>query len=221
MEQKIGRGVSLGEKDNRGFSLVELVIVLAIIAVLGAAAYYSLMLMAGQYARECAVNLNAVLEKEKNYALTKSASVDCYVEIVKQNNSYFARYYIPQSAVADGTDAGGDGADWLLAEEKNIGKSRVDITYKIGTGTETALDDDTSVKFVYDRISGAMKAIVDSDGTEPAESGGLRRGQLPQAGAPGMHALNGEEVLITLLNGKKYEIKIYTATGKHTLSRVD
>lgn len=221
MEQKIERGKSLSGKDNRGYSLIELVIVLAIIAVLGAAAYYSLMLMAGQYARECANNLSAVLEKEKNYALTKSASVDCYVEVVKTGNGYYARYYIPQNAVADGTDAKGDGADWILAEEKNIGKSRVDITYRIGAGSEVVLGDDTSVKFVYDRMSGAMKEIVSSDGTEPAESGGLRRGKLPPAGDAAVHALDGEEVTLTLVNGKKYEIRIYTATGKHTLTRID
>lgn len=210
-------------KDNKGFSLVELVIVLAIMAVLGGAIFYSYTLMTGQYARECANSLSTALDKEKNYALTRSASVDCYMEIVKDGNNYVARYYVPQSAIADGTDYNMDGADWLLAEELKIGKSRVDISYQIGGGSIITLDDDTSVKFVYNRISGAMKAIVESDATEPAAAGGLRRGRIPlstEADYSSVHTLNGDEVTITLLNGRKYEIKLYTATGKHVLSRV-
>ena len=207
-------------KDNKGFSLVELVIILAIIAALGSAMFYSFTLMTGQYARECANNLSAALDKEKNYALTRSASVDCYMEIVKDGNSYVARYYVPESAIAEGSDLTGNGADWLYAEELKIGKSRVNISYKIGSGSEITIDDDTSVKFVYNRISGAMKAIVESDASEPAAAGGMRRGYIPPNTDSSVHTLNGDKVIITLLNGRKYEIEVYTATGKHVLSRV-
>ena len=208
-------------KDNKGFSLVELVIILAIIAVLGGAMFYSFTLMTGQYARECANNLSTALDKEKNYALTRSASVDCYMEIVKDGKSYVARYYVPENAIADGTDSKGDVADWLFAEELKIGKSQVNITYKIGSGSEITIDDDTSVKFVYNRISGAMKAIVESDASEPPAAGGKRRGSIPPDSDSSVHTLNGDKVIITLLNGRKYEIELYTATGKHVLSRVD
>ena len=208
-------------KDNKGFSLVELVIILAIMAALSGTIFYSFTLATGQYARECANNLSTALDKEKNYALTRSASVDCYMEIIKDGNSYVARYYVPESAIAEGTDLTGNGADWLLAEELKIGKSRVNITYQIGSGSEITIDDDTSVKFVYNRISGAMKAIVESDASEPAAAGGVRRGYIPPNTDSSVHTLKGDKVIITLLNGRKYEIELYTATGKHVLSRVD
>lgn len=219
-------------KDNKGFSLVELVIILAIIAALGSAMFYSFTLMTGQYARECANNLSTALDKEKNYALTRSASVDCYMEIVKDGNSYVARYYVPESAIATAIEPGtgnytgdwnGNGADWLLAEELKIGKSRVNITYQLGSGSEITIDDDTSVKFVYDRISGAMKAIVESDASEPAAAGGVRRGYIPPDAEAAVHNLKDEsvdEVIIDLVNGRRYEIKIFAGTGKHVLSRV-
>lgn len=206
-------------KDNKGFSLVELVIILAISAALSGTIFYSFTLMTGQYARECANNLSTALDKEKNYALTRSASVDCYMEIIKDGKNYVARYYIPESAIAEGSDLTHDGADWLFAEEYKIGKSRVDITCKIGSGTEITIDDGTSVKFVYNRINGSMKAIVESDATEPAAMGGVRRGYIPPDTESAVHTLNGDKVVITLEYGRRYEIELYTATGKHVLSR--
>lgn len=206
-------------KDNKGFSLIEIVIILAIIAALSGAIFYSFTMVSGQYARECANNLSTALDKEKNYALTRSASVDCYMEIVKKGNSYFARYYVPESAIADGT-----GENWLFAEEFKIGKSRVDLTCEIDDGTKITIDNDTSVKFVYNRISGAMKAIVESDGVsdpEPTLVSGVSRDYLLQTGVDSMHALNGNKVIIASSYGRRYEIEMYTATGKHVLSRVD
>lgn len=207
-------------KDNKGFSLVELVIVLAIMAALSGTIFYSFSLMTGQYARECANNVSAALEKEKNYSLTRSASVDCYMEIVKDGNSYVARYYVPESAIAEGNDLTGNGADWIFAEEHTIGKSRVNITYQIGSGSEITVDDDTSVKFVYNRISGALKAVVESDGSEPAAVGGTRRGYIPPDGDSKIHTLNGDKLIIAFSYGRRYEIEVFTATGKHVVSRI-
>ena len=221
-------------KDNKGFSLVELVIVLAIIAALSGTIFYSFSLMTGQYARECANNISTALEKEKNYALTRSASVDCYMEIVKDGNSYVARYYVPESAIAIGGappsyDSNGNGADWLFVEEYKIGKSRVNLTYKIGEdGSEVAIDDNPdhpeSVKFVYDRISGALKAVVGSDGSEPDKAGGTRRGGISLDGDSEVYNFNedanrGKKVIIASSYGRRYEIEIFTATGKHVVSR--
>lgn len=206
-------------KDNKGFSLVELVIILAISAALSGTIFYSYTLMSGQYARECANNLSTALDKEKNYALTRSASVDCYMEVVKVGNNYVARYYVPKSAIADGT-----GDDWLFAEEVKIGKSRVDLTYKIESGSEVTIGDHKSVKFVYNRISGAMKAIVEldlADDPDPHPVSGESRGNLPPDSDSSVHTLNGDEVIIASSYGRRYEIKVYTATGKHVLSRVD
>lgn len=196
-------------KDNKGYSLVELVIVIAIIAAISGMAIYSLSLLFGQYARECANNTSAVLDKEKNYALTKSATVDCYVEIVmRDDDGYYARYYVPGSAITK--------TDWVLIEEQKIGKKSVSMVATLmnsGTGVsrDVTIDADTSIKIVYNRSSGAFKGTVESDG-----SGG-DAGYLPSMSDIG----NEQCTKIIIEQGKVYEIQLYPATGKHVLSRLN
>lgn len=206
-------------KDNKGFSIVEMVIVLAIMAVLGSAIFYSYTLIVGQYARECANNLSTALEKEKNYALTRSASVDCYMELVKDGNNYYARYFVPQNAIETGNDSKGDGDDWILAEELKIGKSRVGLTCTLEGGGAILIGDGKSAKFVYNRISGAMKGVQEGSGAEPAEVGGLKRGKL-ELNDDGSLKDSKKCSKITIVEGRTYEIEIYSGTGKHNLSRV-
>lgn len=196
-------------KDNKGYSLVELVIVLAIIAVLGGMAIYSISLLIGQYARECANNTSAVLDKEKNYALTKSATVDCYVEIVmRDDDGYYARYYVPGSAITQ--------TEWVLLEEQKIGKKSVSMVATLentGTGAahDVTIEEGTSIKIVYNRSSGAFKGTVVSDGSDGDT------GSLPAIGEIG----NEQCTKIIIEQGKEYEIKLYPATGKHVLSRLN
>lgn len=196
-------------KDNKGYSLVELVIVIAIISAIGGMAIYSISLLIGQYARECANNTSAVLDKEKNYALTKSATVDCYVEIVmKDDDGYYARYYVPGSAITED--------EWVLIEEQKIGKKTVSMVATLvnsGTGVsrDVTIDSDTSIKIVYNRSSGAFKGTVESDGSG-GDTGSL----------PAMSVIGNEQCTkIMIEQGREYEIQLYPATGKHVLSRLN
>lgn len=196
-------------KENKGFSLVELIIVLAIIAVLGGIVIYSLSLLTGQHARECANGTSAALDKEKNYALTKSATVDCYIEIVmRDGDGYYARYYTPGSAITQ--------TDWILAEEQRLGRQRVSMIVTLentdtGSVQNVTIDTDTSIKIVYNRTSGAFKGAVFSDGTDGDA------GYLPDMDTIGRNQCTA----ITIEQGRIYEIELYPATGKHVLSRLN
>lgn len=196
-------------KNNKGFSLIELIIVIAIMSIVLGLVFYSFSLMVGQYARECANNTSAVLDKEKNYALARSATVDCYVEIVKRDNDgYYARYYVPGSAITK--------TDWVLDEEQKIGKHNVSMEFTIenkgaGTTQDVILDAGTSVKLVYDRSSGAFKGAVIADGSD-GDAGSL----------PNMSVLGNEKCTeIRIAYGKTYKITLFPSTGKHVLEKVN
>ena len=198
-------------KEDKGFSLVELVIVVAIMAVMGGFFFLGFGLLSGQHARECANDLSAALSKEKNYALTRSAMIDCYMELVCESGAYYVRYYQPKNAIVRG-DA--PGSDWVLAEEEKIGKS-VTVTCQVG-GSPYVIQDGQSLKVVFDRISGAYKMFLKSDGTS---MGAVIRND-PSGGADTV--VGGTKASctgITIESGRVYDITIYEATGKHELTR--
>lgn len=188
-------------KDNRGFSLVELLVVVAIMGLMTGFVFIGLPLLTGQNARECANNMSAALGREKNYALTRSGTADCYMELVLDSDGYRVKYYIPQNAVVEGHSE----SDWVLAEEQKIGSGQVNVICSFKDGTSVNITSGQSVKFVYDRTNGACKKAAQSDGATLGMVGG---GSVYCTG-------------ITFDRGRKYEITLYPETGKHVLSRVN
>lgn len=198
-------------KDNKGFSLVELVIVMALMAVLGTFVFIGFGLLTGQYARECANDISAALGKEKNYSLTRSATIDCYMELMyDSSDGYHVKYYQPKDAIATGSAS----SDWVLANEEKVGSRRVCVNCEFDDGTSTVIQTGQSVKFIYDRISGALKISVKSDGSGQ----GLDVAQI-NSDLESSTAVNCTK--ITIDYGRTYEINLYPATGKHELARIN
>lgn len=187
-------------KENRGFSLVEVLIVVAIMGIMIGFVFIGLPLLTGQHARKCANNMSAALGKEKNYALARSGTADCYMELLLDADGYHIKYYIPKNAVVDGSLD----SDWVLAEDETIGSAQVDVSCNFDDGTSAVIKSGQSVKLIFDRADGSFKEAVRSDGTALGTSGGSA------------HCTD-----ITFDRGKKYVITLYPDTGKHVLERVN
>ena len=78
------------------------------------------------------------------------------------------------------------------------------VVCEISDGSTVTIGTDHSVKFIYDRISGAFKPVVVSDG-----------------GTDGIESVSTVYCdHIKIYGGRNYDIEIYSATGKHVLTRV-
>lgn len=188
-------------RDNKGVTLIELVITIALLAVIGGFVTYSVSLLTGQDARECANNLSVSLDRAKNYALNKSGSADAFMVIKREGGSYKAEYYVPTNPIDSPATA-----TYKKVEEEKIGKGSVGITCYLESGTSFAITETQWLVIYYDRITGAFKKMkkISSD-DDIADI----------AAKPNIAVCERIEVK----KSRTYEITLVLPTGKHTLER--
>ncbi|MDE7342174.1 MAG: prepilin-type N-terminal cleavage/methylation domain-containing protein [Lachnospiraceae bacterium] len=137
-------------KDNKGYSLVELIIVIAIMALLTGTAFFSINMIFGAGAKACANDIKEALAENKVTAMGKSgarveiyrdASDDCVyaVQWIKSGTSWE-----PKKADESGNPV-----------PEKLGNSRVYVSYTTG-GTETELTSGSSLMIGYDRSNGSF-----------------------------------------------------------------
>ena len=135
--------------DNRGMSLVELVIVMAIMAVVGGISIYGLSMISSKPLEQCAKKIEIALENHRVTAMGKSTGV---------GNTWMELY------------TGADDSVWVREhvegseKETRIGESTVTVYYGFGTETEipgtlTQLTS-TPLRVVFDRSSGSLSQPV-------------------------------------------------------------
>lgn len=184
------------KKNNKGFSLVELIVVIAIMAVLIGITVLSLSLLLGTQARECAQKVSSQLNQ------TKTGCMSRFDE--KMKLSYCAKgsdaaitsdgYYTINSVYTINDEA--ESVPLGQKDIKRMGNARVKIVIGLSDGTSLELGKDNSVIISFDRATGAMDPIVINDEQKTV---------YPQK--------------ITFSSGlRTYTITITAKTGKHTLT---
>ena len=132
--------------NNKGFSLVELIVVIAIMGVVSVGGIVSYGLLYSANAKEASAKLNSALNKTRIEAMSKvSASIEIY------ENDADSKYYAT-------IKVGENEQDPIY-----IGSSRVVISYE-DTNTTTTIEDDDTLVISFDRETGAFKPIR-NDGT--------------------------------------------------------
>lgn len=131
------------KKDNRGLSLVEVIIVITIMAVLGGLMTMGISAGVSKPAEECAEKLEAALN---NARITTMGKQSVELELYKQNNYIYLKEKIT-------------GADGTYSEkDTRIGAKGVEVTYKLTGETHVALDT-TPVKFKFKRTTGGFEPV--------------------------------------------------------------
>lgn len=145
--------------DNKGYSLVELIIVIAIIAVLTGTLIFSISMIFSANARTCANDIKSALAETKITSMGKS---EAFVEIYRDANNgcIYSRQFMKKE----------DGS-WYGKDPEKIGNARVYVAYCVDGGSETELAEGDAIYLAYERSSGSFMStstMQKSDGTSAA-----------------------------------------------------
>ena len=139
--------------NDKGVSLVELIIIIAIMAVLSTGLISMISILNGRAARECAQDTLSALSKVRVLTLSKSAGAppsgkasdaDVYLEIIPDSDGRILIKQVKGDIVVDQISVGAANVD-IIAE---INQKKVNLT-------------GTDIKIAYDRATGAFLKYSD------------------------------------------------------------
>lgn len=126
-------------KDNRGLTLIELIVVIAIMAVVMGMGLIGLNLIASGNVRSCANELKTSIGHVR---ITTMGKTNTSLKIYQGTDGYYKQEIVTQ----------GDGT--ITNEEPiKIGKSTVGLTYETKDGTSGTIDS-TGIVFTFNRENG-------------------------------------------------------------------
>lgn len=172
-------------KQNKGYTLVELIVVIAILVVLTGAGVLQMRSVFSYYAKQCAENLEAQLNRVQIVNMArKTTEMEIYQSA--SDHAYYVRV----------TENKGIAAAEKITE-KQVGRSSLLITYSTDTADTNVhtLGGGDSIIIRFDRSTGALKVTDDSD---PSKVIGAHRIWIRQKGN----------------KSKVYTVTIHQETGK-------
>ncbi len=132
-------GTEMNKKDNRGMSLVEILIVIALMAVIAGFAGYGLSMISNKPVEECAKKIEIALNRDRVNSMGKSSA---WLEFYMEDGRLVVVEYL----------------DNVPGQPQTIGAEGVHmkITYDLGSYdvTETG-----AYRVAFERDSGAVKAF--------------------------------------------------------------
>ena len=193
--------------NNRGFSLVELIVIIAIMALAGGAISLSVSLVVGSEAKKAVQKIEASLNEVKTGTMSRYSETLSVQYLLKDEaeGRDTDGFYVVESinTIKKGTGTDAIEVRSMGKEQRRICDKRVAMTlaYKDTSGAETTTDlsSDGSNSFVfeYDRATGLFKPIGIGD-------------------ASGSITHYGQPVSLTCTSGlRTYTIKFIPETGKH------
>lgn len=136
-------------KDNRGLSMIEVIVVLAIMSVMAGAFTIGLSMALRKPADECASKLQSALQSNRMLAMGK---LDTKLEIYMDAEGYIYLREITETATPTGSD--------VRTTETLIGDSGITFEYELSDGsTASLLPEGSPLILSFDRSSGAFKDL--------------------------------------------------------------
>ncbi len=135
-------GKRIRKKDNRGMTLVEIIIVLALMTVIAGLTGYGLSLISNKPVQECTKKIEIALNRNRTNSMGKK---EAWLEFYIENG---------RVTVLERTLSGREGATWLNTKT-TIGDRDVNLRFTYSDGSVVLLDG-THRRIAFARDSGAL-----------------------------------------------------------------
>ena len=175
-------------RENKGFSLLELIVTIAVLEILGCVLIGTTGVVGKQKLHQCTVLLDGMMKKAKTDTMARSDVNGLNIYI--RDGKYYAQIY---GEVSDGNG----NINYQKREEQELGsasKIQIFISNADG-GSRVELTETNNIRIQYARGTGAITAI--KIGNSQGDT---------------------ERTLLTIQRGDKEEcIQMIPATGKHSI----
>jgi prepilin-type N-terminal cleavage/methylation domain-containing protein len=194
-------------KKNKGFSLVELIVVIAIICIVSGGLLTAFFSMSGYRSKTASELIGTFMNTTKTEALAKEGA---YM-IISQSSS--GEYMVTQTnEPLQFTSNGSGGYDWKAAtgsEYKSLGKNII-IKYETDLGTTVTVNASSPLILSYQRGTGGFKPIQEISASNPTYTD-------KQASGVDVYC---KKITIENKQGTRlYSLTLAKDTGKYVLKR--
>lgn len=192
------------KQKNKGFTLVELIIVIAVFAVLLGIVVPSLNSILGFRVNRAANSIAAALDKTKTEASNRLVGE---MKLEKREDGYYISYYLDRGKVSGESNVKQD-------QPEKIAPARTIISYATDSGSEQELAVGDSIVLTYDRATGAFLPLQEKVWTQKEILSVLEAGEDIPLTRTGEYCTQ-----ITVSGGSRYKrLSLIQETGKYEIT---
>ena len=189
---------------NKGFTLVELIIVVAIFTILLGIAIPSLDSILGFRVNRAANSITAALDRTKTEASNRLVGE---MMLEKKSDGYYISYYLDRGK-------GGSTSNVKQDQPEKIAPVRTIISYTDSDSTDNVMNVGDKLIITYDRATGAYLPIQDNVISQDEILSDLKAGKDVPLQRDGAYCTS-----ITIKGGRRYKtISLIKDTGKYSVT---